>query len=132
MTRKLEWSKKVVIGTQNSRYQQNMAYFDGLDFAGDKLVDLASKAMPEGALKPKNHVSNILSILLSCQLRYLQTLNSISCENNSTIIFPVPVDVLSSMMQVQRVRGVLVAEQLNTQGAHKSNLTRFTKYLTLI
>merc|ERR1712013_636023 len=32
------------------------------------------------------------------QLRYLQTLNSISAENNSTIVFPVPVDILSSVM----------------------------------
>ena len=29
------------------------------------------------------------------QLRYLQTLNSISAENNSTIIFPVPIDIIS-------------------------------------
>jgi len=32
------------------------------------------------------------------QLRYLQTLNSISAENNSTIIFPVPIDILSCVM----------------------------------
>ena len=32
------------------------------------------------------------------QLRYLQTLNNISAENNSTIIFPVPVDVISNMI----------------------------------
>jgi len=32
------------------------------------------------------------------QLRYLQTLNSISAENNSTIIFPVPIDILSHFM----------------------------------
>ena len=32
------------------------------------------------------------------QLRYLQTLNSISAENNSTIIFPVPIDMISNMM----------------------------------
>jgi len=32
------------------------------------------------------------------QLRYLQTLNSISAENNSTIIFPVPIDIMSSFM----------------------------------
>ena len=31
------------------------------------------------------------------QLRYLQTLSSISCEKNSTIIFPVPIDVLSGL-----------------------------------
>merc|ERR1740123_1952168 len=32
------------------------------------------------------------------QLRYLQTLNGISAENNSTIIFPVPIDIMSSFM----------------------------------
>merc|ERR1719394_1235097 len=32
------------------------------------------------------------------QLRYLQTLNSISAENNSTIIFPVPIDIINSFM----------------------------------
>ena len=38
------------------------------------------------------------------QLRYLQTLNSISAENNSTIVFPVPVDILSSMMGNMQVQ----------------------------
>ena len=28
------------------------------------------------------------------QLRYLQTLNTISAEKNSTIIFPLPIDLL--------------------------------------
>merc|ERR1719216_180406 len=32
------------------------------------------------------------------QLRYLQTLNSISAENNSTVIFPVPIDIMSHFM----------------------------------
>jgi len=32
------------------------------------------------------------------QLRYLQTLNNISAENNSTIIFPVPIDIVSQFM----------------------------------
>ena len=32
------------------------------------------------------------------QLRYLQTLNSISAEKNSTIIFPLPVDLLSGLV----------------------------------
>jgi len=31
------------------------------------------------------------------QLRYLQTLNNISAEKNSTIIFPVPVDIISNL-----------------------------------
>jgi len=34
------------------------------------------------------------------QLRYLQTLNSISAENNSTIVFPVPIDIMSNFMQI--------------------------------
>lgn len=33
------------------------------------------------------------------QLRYLQTLNSIAAERNSTIIFPLPIDMLQSFMQ---------------------------------
>merc|ERR1719394_1212660 len=32
------------------------------------------------------------------QLRYLQTLNSISAENNSTVIFPVPIDIMNQLM----------------------------------
>ena len=33
------------------------------------------------------------------QLRYLQTLNTISAEKNSTIIFPLPIDLLGGFMQ---------------------------------
>jgi len=33
------------------------------------------------------------------QLRYLQTLSSISAENNSTIIFPVPIDILAKIIK---------------------------------
>ena len=34
------------------------------------------------------------------QLRYLQTLNSISAEKNSTIIFPIPMDII--MQQIRK------------------------------
>merc|ERR1712213_80809 len=40
----------------------------------------------------------ILDSPAALQLRYLQTLNSISAENNSTIVFPVPIDVISGVM----------------------------------
>ncbi|KAM7399016.1 hypothetical protein PAMP_018310 [Pampus punctatissimus] len=33
------------------------------------------------------------------QLRYLQTLNAIAAEKNSTIIFPLPIDILQNFMQ---------------------------------
>ncbi len=35
------------------------------------------------------------SVFILFQLRYLQTLNSISAEKNSTIIFPFPIELLS-------------------------------------
>ena len=35
----------------------------------------------------------MLTYLFCSQLRYLQTLNSISVEQNSTIIFPFPISV---------------------------------------
>ena len=33
------------------------------------------------------------------QLRYLQTLNTISAEKNSTIIFPLPIDLMQAFMK---------------------------------
>jgi erythrocyte band 7 integral membrane protein len=33
------------------------------------------------------------------QLRYLQTLQTVSSEKNSTIIFPLPIDILSSFLK---------------------------------
>lgn len=35
------------------------------------------------------------------QLRYLQTLTSISAEKNSTIIFPIPVDIISAFTNMK-------------------------------
>ena len=36
--------------------------------------------------------------MLVLQLRYLQTLSSIAAENNSTVVFPVPLDILSHLL----------------------------------
>ncbi|XP_062579629.1 band 7 protein AGAP004871-like [Saccostrea cucullata] len=52
----------------------------------------ASKALKEAA-----DIINTSPAAL--QLRYLQTLNTIAYEKNSTIIFPLPVDILSSFMK---------------------------------
>ena len=35
---------------------------------------------------------------VAIKIRYLQTLNTISAEKNSTIIFPMPIDMLSAIM----------------------------------
>jgi len=56
----------------------------------------------EGEHKASRALRHAAEVIAECpaalQLRYLQTLNSISAENNSTIVFPVPIDVLSHMM----------------------------------
>ena len=52
----------------------------------------ASKALKEAS----DVISDSPSAL---QLRYLQTLSSISTEKNSTIIFPLPVDMMSTFMR---------------------------------
>jgi len=36
---------------------------------------------------------------ISLQLRYLQTLNQIAAENNSTTLFPIPIDLLTPFMK---------------------------------
>merc|ERR1719391_1421004 len=46
------------------------------------------------------------------QLRYLQTLNSISAENNSTIVFPVPIDIMSQLCTAKQPRKVDTCESL--------------------
>jgi len=39
-----------------------------------------------------------INITLLFQLRYLQTLSSIAAEHNSTIIFPMPMNILDHFM----------------------------------
>jgi regulator of protease activity HflC (stomatin/prohibitin superfamily) len=39
---------------------------------------------------------------ITIQLRYLQTLKEIAAEHNSTTLFPIPIDILESFMQMRR------------------------------
>merc|ERR1719430_1048202 len=57
----------------------------------------ASRALREAS-------STITESSSALQLRYLQTLNSISAEKNSTIIFPVPLEILGAFMDGDGVR----------------------------
>jgi len=56
----------------------------------------------EGEHKASRSLRQAAEVITDCpaalQLRYLQTLNSISAENNSTIIFPIPIDIISQLM----------------------------------
>lgn len=43
---------------------------------------------------------------ITLQLRYLQTLSEIAVENNSTVIFPLPLDLVQPLLAMQeRIRG---------------------------
>ncbi|MGC4189868.1 MAG: slipin family protein [Thermomicrobiales bacterium] len=61
------------------------------------------------------------------QLRYLQTLNEIGAENATTIVFPVPVDVISAFMGIAGMasgdhRGPAGAAPLPTTAPHPADL----------
>ena len=53
----------------------------------------------EGEYKASRALKNASDVMsespFALQLRYLQTLNSISAEKNSTIIFPLPIDMIN-------------------------------------
>merc|ERR1739848_741786 len=56
------------------------------------------------ASKALREASNVIEESPSAlQLRYLQTLNSISAEKNSTVIFPVPIDFISQFVKPAKV-----------------------------
>lgn len=56
----------------------------------------------EGEMKASRALKEAADIMsespASMQLRYLQTLNSIASEKNSTIVFPLPMDILRGFM----------------------------------
>ncbi|MFN3476760.1 MAG: slipin family protein [Candidatus Methylomirabilales bacterium] len=63
----------------------------------------------EGELIASEKLSQAARMLatepVSVQLRYLQTLTEIGTEKNSTIIFPIPVDLLTPFISSNRARG---------------------------
>jgi regulator of protease activity HflC (stomatin/prohibitin superfamily) len=59
------------------------------------------------------------------QLRYLQTLTEIAVEKNSTIVFPLPLDLVAPLIQIlQREISVPVHEPLNGSRTNEPSLTR--------
>jgi erythrocyte band 7 integral membrane protein len=61
-----------------------------------KVVAAEGEREASHALKDASDI--ISSSESALQLRYLQTLSSIAAEKNSTIIFPLPIDVMKSFM----------------------------------
>jgi regulator of protease activity HflC (stomatin/prohibitin superfamily) len=59
------------------------------------------------------------------QLRYLQTLTEIAVEKNSTIIFPLPIDLITPMIEMmQRQASVPAHEPLNGSRINEPSLPR--------
>lgn len=60
----------------------------------------------EGEFQASARLAEAASVLaaqpLSIQLRYLQTLTEIGVEKNTTVIFPVPIDIISGWMKTAK------------------------------
>ena len=65
------------------------------------LVDGESLAMRlerDGPLEPAEAARIVGTHPLGMQLRYLQTLTEIATEKNSTVIFPLPIDLIEPLL----------------------------------
>ena len=72
--------------TTNSVMFWDIIYFQVIAAEGEQK---ASRALKEAAEVMSESPATI-------QLRYLQTLNTIAADNNSTIVFPLPIDLFSA------------------------------------
>ena len=73
----------------------------------------------EGELQASTALAQAAKVIGSqpttLQLRYLQTLTEIAVEKNSTIIFPLPIDLIKPLIEIMRDQtSVSVHEQLKT------------------
>ena len=63
---------------------------------------IAAEGENKAAMALKNASDVITDSPSALQLRYLQTLNSISAEKNSTIIFPLPIEFVAQFMKSKK------------------------------
>src|SRR6266446_4967364 len=82
----------------------------------------------EGELLASTQLAQAAAVIGSqpsaLQLRYLQTLTEIAVEKNSTIIFPLPIDLIEPMIQMMRhqATSVSVPEPLNGTPTNEPSL----------
>ncbi len=69
----------------------------------------------QASIKLAEAASVIARDPIALQLRYLQTLNDVAAENNSTIVFPIPIDLFKPFMKV--------AEEYNEEQLKKAKKT---------
>jgi regulator of protease activity HflC (stomatin/prohibitin superfamily) len=83
----------------------------------------------EGELLASTQLAQAAAVIGSqrsaLQLRYLQTLTEIAVEKNSTIVFPLPLDLVAPLIQIMRRHaGETVHEPLNGSRTSEPSLTR--------
>src|SRR5437899_58404 len=83
----------------------------------------------QGELQASNQLAQAAAVIGSqpaaLQLRYLQTLTEIAVEKNSTIVFPLPLDLVAPLIQImQRQASVPAHEPLNGSRTNEPSLTR--------
>jgi regulator of protease activity HflC (stomatin/prohibitin superfamily) len=83
----------------------------------------------EGELLASTQLAQAAAVIGSqrsaLQLRYLQTLTEIAVEKNSTIVFPLPLDLVAPLIQIMRRHaGEPVHEPLNGSRTSEPSLTR--------
>ena len=60
---------------------------------------IAAEGEQKASIALKNAADVINQSPVALQLRYLQTLTTISAENNSTIIFPIPIEMMKAFIK---------------------------------
>jgi len=55
---------------------------------------LSTRSRVPGFTDPRQRGEDLSSIPAAMQLRYLQTLAEIGAEQNSTVVFPMPIDII--------------------------------------
>ena len=86
-----------------------LACVEPADAAPPEMSSSIKEMMSPGEFQAAGRLAEAAAVIgrepVAIQLRYLQTLAEIATENNSTIIFPVPVDMLQAFMSSLDKRG---------------------------
>merc|ERR1719225_1179069 len=80
----------------------------------------------EGEHKASRALRHAAEVITDCPAA-LQTLNSISAEHNSTIVFPVPIDIISNFMTLQQP-GNMDGQQQQQQQQQQQYYQQFQQF----
>lgn len=86
-----------VLAAPSKPVQAHYQHFFGFTSA-DSLQVISADGELNAARALKEAAETISQSSTAMQLRYLQTLNIIAAERGSTIVFPIPIDMLGPMV----------------------------------